>query len=97
MKHEKEWYTCDRCGKEIKEKLGACSWIPDCIIKKMSREEMLELIQSNPYGYVGNVVHELPEIEAVTIVRGYKRKNKIIHLCGKCRKEFKQFMKMENR
>lgn len=95
MKHEKEWYTCDRCGVEIKENIGAWEWIKGCIIKHMSRDEVLKIIQANPYGYVSGIVHDLPEIYAVTIVRGYDRKNKTIHLCGKCRKAFEKFIKME--
>lgn len=95
MKHEKEWYTCDRCGEEIKEDVGAWQWVLGHITKHMSRDEVLDIIQAKPYGYVSGVVHELPEISAVTIVRGYHRENKTMHLCGKCRKEFEQFMKME--
>ena len=30
MKHEKEWYTCDRCGKEIKVGLLATNSITSC-------------------------------------------------------------------
>lgn len=93
MKHEKEWCTCDRCGEEIKEDVGAWRWVLDHTVKRMSKDETLELISSSPHGYVSNIVHELPEIYAITIIRGYDRKNRTIHLCGKCRKEFERFMR----
>lgn len=96
MKHEKEWYTCDRCGEEIKENIGAWQYIRGSIVKHMPRPEVLEIIKESPCGYVSNIVHELPEICAVTIVREYRRKNETIHLCGKCRKEFERFMRNGN-
>lgn len=92
MKHEKEWYTCDRCGEEIKEDINAWQWVRGSIVKHIPRSEALEIIEQSPLGYVSNIVHELPEICAVTIVREYRRKDKTIHLCGKCRKEFERFM-----
>ena len=55
MKHEKQWYTCDRCGEKIKEDIEAWRWAIGCIVKHMPREEVLEIIEQNPCGYVSNI------------------------------------------
>ncbi len=95
MKHERVWYTCDRCGQEISEDIYAWKMFPGHFIKKIKASEEIAVISNESYGYVCNQTHELPDIKAVSIVRGYHRKEKVIHLCGKCRKEFDRFMKNE--
>lgn len=95
MKHEKEWYTCDRCGEEIKEDIDSWKYFPGHFIKKIKTSETIAVISNEPYGYVCGQTHELPDIKSVSIVRGYHKKEKVIHLCGKCRKDFERFMKNE--
>lgn len=89
MKHEREWYTCDRCGKEIEENLRAWTMFPDHIFRP---RETINFISSEPYGYVCEQSHELKNINAVSIIRGYHKKEKLIHLCGRCSKEFDKFI-----
>lgn len=95
MKHEREWYTCDRCGEEINENIYAWKMPPMSFVKRIKASEEIAVIFNEPYGYVCNQTHELPDIESISIVRGYHKKEKIIHLCGKCRKDFEVFMKHE--
>ena len=95
LKHEKEWYTCDRCGKEIEEDMDSWKHLPRHFIKKIKYSETIAVISNEPYGYVCGEAHELPDIKAVSILRGYHKKEKITHLCGKCRKDFERFMRNE--
>lgn len=98
MKHEKEWYTCDRCGEEIKEDIHAWQRMEERILRRYKAPEYIQMISSTPYRYVCNInpdLSELPEVVSAEIIRGYNKKNETIHLCGKCRKAFDKFMKME--
>lgn len=98
MKHEKEWYTCDRCGKEIKEDIHAWRRMAERILKRYKTPEYMQMISSAKYGYISRTEPDLtvlPEVVSAEIIRGYDKENKTIHLCGKCRKAFEQFMKME--
>ena len=76
MKHEKEWYTCDRCGKEIIPKSwNAVKFKPiaicgDVIPDFEDNDMCLEIRNVRRYGF-----HE----------RTYE-------LCPKCRKNFERFM-----
>ena len=80
MKHEKEWHTCDRCGKEIIpkrweevkfKKVGSCGDIvPDFEDNDMCLE--------------------------IKNVRRYKFLEKTYELCFECRKDFKRFMRNEH-
>lgn len=79
MKHEKEWYTCDRCGKEIIPKswnevkfkpIGMCG---DMVPYFEDNDMCLEIRNARRYGF-----HE----------RTYE-------LCPKCRKDFERFMRNE--
>lgn len=98
MKHEKEWYTCDRCGEEIKEDIHAWKRTTERILRRYKAPEYMQIISSIPYGYASRIepdLSELPEVVSAEIIRGYNKKNETIHLCGKCRKAFERFMKME--
>ena len=44
MKHEKEWYTCDRCGEEIKEDIHAWSGFMQRILKRYKVPEYMQMI-----------------------------------------------------
>lgn len=95
MKHdEKEWYTCDRCGKEINNipsnKIGRAFRR----IKSCEPVEMM-MLTADRSGYVSDSKLIMPNVYSVEIIEYYEKKRKHIHLCGKCRKAFEQFMKME--
>lgn len=96
MKHEKEWYTCDRCGEEIKDDIHAWKSPVKHILRRYKTSEYIQIISSTKHGYVNGTepdLSELPEVVSVEIICGYDKKNETIHLCGKCRKSFEQFMK----
>lgn len=95
MKHEREWYTCDRCGEEINEDIYAWTLFPEHFVKRIKPLETISVISNEPYGYACNQSHKPPDIKAVSVVRGYHRKETVMHLCGKCRKEFERFMRNE--
>lgn len=88
MKHEKEWYTCDRCGEEIKENIYAWKFPCKNIVEDINvitNESFVTEDLFNKYKH--------KNIDAVSMIMGYRKKEKIIHLCGKCRKDFERFMK----
>lgn len=95
MKHEKEWYTCDRCGKEIKEDIYAWKKVAETVFRRIPYYEYLKIRENMPYRYIhglGEKSNAIPPIIAVEITKGYNKNEKTIHLCGKCRKEFERFM-----
>lgn len=99
MKHEKEWYTCDRCGEEIKEDIHAWERGINSIFKRIPSYEYMKIRENMAYGYIKDLnedLTEMPPIVAVEIITGYTRKDRTIHLCGKCRKEFEGFMRNGN-
>lgn len=95
MKHEKEWYTCDRCGKSIDE-------IPSNVIEKIfTRMEFgnfvdIKMMTATKSGYVSDVKLIAPNVYSTEICEYYNGKRKHIHLCRKCRKEFERFMRNGN-
>ena len=90
MKHEKEWYTCDRCGNEIDRLPGERSWFTKM---KMNPEEF-KMIYEESQGYLSDK-HKLIKgnVLSVEIIGYSRRKEKILHLCHKCRKDIERFMK----
>ena len=91
MKHEKEWYTCDRCGKEI-DMLPSQQHI---LRRKIVRQIELEMMCDEKYGYVGNKDLITKDVVSVTIVETHDVKTRRFDLCPKCRKDFERFMKNE--
>ena len=92
MKHEKEWYTCDRCGEEIDQ-------IPSqkhILRRKIVSPIELEMMCDEKYGYVGNKDLITDDVVSVTIVEIHDVKTRRFDLCPKCRKDFERFMKNEN-
>lgn len=79
MKHQKEWSTCDRCGKEIIRCNKEYAYI--------KTEEIKPLQEGREY-----IAEDLAE-EVLPMV--IWRKNIQYDLCPKCRKDFKRFMKNE--
>lgn len=91
MKHEKEWYTCDRCGEEIKSLPRDSIWMK--IKRKVTlTAEEYRMITAESKGYIGDAKYLAPDILSVEILTYYETNNKSIHLCGKCRKEFEGFI-----
>lgn len=95
MKHiQKEWYTCDRCGGKIK---SIPSNVIGNIFKRFEFSDPTEIMMltADKAGYVSDAKLILPNVYSAEIIEYYIEKRKHIHLCGKCRKEFERFMKME--
>lgn len=90
MKHEKKWYTCDRCGEEIK-------MIPDffnyLIPVKMPAHFRMKYFDK--IGYIANERLLKNNMLSATIVMSHERKTKEYDLCPKCRKKFEEWMKNE--
>lgn len=98
MKHEinshKEWYTCDRCGNEIKDiDTGKIFSRFPHIRNKSYKLSEFQTIAFERHGHILKSEFIIPEIVSVEIIERYFEKEKTIHLCGKCRKEFDNFMK----
>ncbi len=93
MKHEKkEWYTCDRCGVGIKE-IPYAAGQRHFLHRSAFKPTELEMLTAERYGYISDTQLISPDIVSAEIVEGYCEKQKTIHLCGKCRKDFERFIK----
>lgn len=79
MKHEKEWHTCDRCGKEI--------------IPKRLEEVKFKKVAS--YGDMVPDFEDNDMFLEIKNVRRYEFMERTYELCHKCRKDFERFMKNE--
>ena len=79
MKHEKEWHTCDRCGKEIIPK----SW------------KEVKFKQVGCCGDIVPTFEDDDMCLEIKNVRRYEFLEKTYELCPKCRKDFKRFMRNE--
>lgn len=96
MKHEKkEWYTCDRCGIDIKE-IPYAAGQRRFFRRRIFNPTELKLLTADRYGYISDTQLISPEIVSVEIVEYYRERQKTIHLCGKCRKKFERFMRDES-
>ena len=89
MKHQKEWHTCDRCGKEI-DKLSSQKHI---LHRKITSPTELKMMCDEKYGYVGDTYLITEDVVSVTIVETHDVKTKHFDLCPKCRKDFEEFMR----
>lgn len=79
MKHQKEWHTCDRCGKEIIPK----SWKKVKIKPTASCGDIIPVFEDNDMCL------------EVKNVRRYKFLERTYDLRPKCRKDFERFMRNE--
>lgn len=79
MKHQKEWHTCDRCGKEI--------------IPKNWKEVRFK--QVGCCGDIVPTFEDNDMCLEIKNVRRYKFLEKTYDLCPKCRKDFERFMRNE--
>ena len=79
MKHQKEWRTCDRCGKEMtfyNEKYAHF------------KTEELEPFRKKD-------IYTAEDLAKQTLPMAIWRDDMQYDLCPKCRKEFKRFMRNE--
>lgn len=91
MRHEKEWYTCDRCSNKFDRLPQDENWLTRM---KMNHEEF-KAIYEETEGYISDK-HELTGgALSVEIAVRSRRKEKTLHLCPKCRKDFERFMDNE--
>lgn len=77
MKHQKEWHTCDRCGKEIIPK----SW------------KEVRFKQVRCYGDIVPTFEDNDMCLEIKNVRRYEFLERTYELCPKCRKDFERFMR----
>lgn len=98
MKHEKEWYTCDRCGCEIGDrfKIPTDAGFIGRFRNMLCKPSELETITADKRGYIANERLIAPEIVGVDITEYYNEKRRNIHLCSKCRKAFERFLRNEH-
>lgn len=89
MENRKTWYTCDRCGTEIKK----LPTIMNSIYRKFMPIATFEMKYAERQGYISNVKLVTPEIAAVSIIESVNCNTKRFDLCPKCRKDFERFMK----
>lgn len=81
MKHQKEWHTCDRCGKEIKLTL----------VRRGAGTIREEKQKCYDYETKENAMNKmLEEFEVVLFTSKTE-----LDLCPKCRKDFERFMRNE--
>ena len=92
MKHEKEWYTCDRCGEEI-DMLPSQQHI---LRRKIASPTELKMMCDEKYGYLGDTHLITEDVISVTIVETHDVKTRRFDLCPRCRKDFERFMRNEN-
>lgn len=95
MKHEKEWYTCDRCGEEIQKLPSDSVWMKIKRKVTMTAEEY-RMTTAESKGYITDIKYLAPDVLSAEILTYYETNNKSIHLCGKCRKAFERFMRNGN-
>lgn len=95
MKHEKEWYTCDRCGCEIGKIPTGAGFIRG-FWSTFCKPVELHTITADKSGYVTNKRLIEQDIVGIDIVEHYNEKHRDIHLCGKCRKALERFLRNED-
>ena len=91
MKHEKEWYTCDRCGKEI-DRLPQDGKL---FARMRMNPEEFKVICEETEGYITDKHELIKGVLSVEIKGRIRRREKTIHLCSNCRKDFDRFMNNE--
>ena len=77
MKHQKEWHTCDRCGKEIVRYDEKCAYIKTREVKPLYEKSICTA----------------EDLAKEAFPMAIWRDDTQYDLCPKCRKEFKRFMK----
>lgn len=92
MKHEKTWYTCDRCGAEIDRLPDNFRWTRKF---NASTGAEIKLIYEDLSSYLANRYPISPKTLNVEIIESTNRRSKEFHLCPECRKDFERFMRNE--
>lgn len=99
MKHQKEWQTCDRCGREInipKEKTWCNCMAPRLREIKLKKPVSLEIHKTSIRQNIVLPELELNQIDSIRIKEYYVDELlKNIDLYPKCRKDFERFMRNE--
>ena len=94
MIHEDIYFTCDRCGARIDM---IPSYAKDYASTISKSALTLEILSVDVRGYVTNKeALDLPDVQSIEIIEDYGPRHSTKHLCKKCRKDFKRFMKGEN-
>ena len=88
MEHKREWITCDRCGREIKEMPKKQLWK----IRRLMSPAEYEIEYPKGVAYISNIEQITEEVMGVHIVEDISVKRKTFDLCPKCREDFKRFM-----
>lgn len=92
MKHEKIYYTCDRCG----QKIVGTSEIP--FMRRFWGKKIDLSIDTTTYEPKTNLTDALKdadkksEIATLLLETHYNTKRNSYELCGQCRKDFVRFM-----
>lgn len=79
MKHQKEWYTCDRCGKKI----------------IFYNEEYAYFKTEELEPFHKKTIYTAEELAKEELPMAIWRSENGYDLCPKCRKDFKRFMRNE--
>ncbi|MCM1224196.1 MAG: hypothetical protein NC548_58065 [Lachnospiraceae bacterium] len=98
MKHEKEWYTCDRCGCVIGDRfdIPTGAGFIKTFYKIFCKPAELATITEEKGAYITDSKLVTPDVVGLDIIEYYNENRQTIHLCGKCRKEFERFMRNES-
>lgn len=80
MKHQKEWRTCDRCGKEMTFYNEKYAYV---------KTEELEPLYDK-------AIYTAEDLAKQTLPMAIWRDDMQYDLCPKCRRDFKRFMRNEH-
>lgn len=94
MKHEKEWITCDRCGKELKNNIENFRW--GSLVQTLTRRLNMDIQTVVTQSYISNVevekINKKLSVPEIAIMTYRSTKTKRMDLCADCRKAFEMFM-----
>lgn len=104
VKHEKEWITCDRCGKELKDDLKFYQY--GSYIQTFAKRTLtidVETVETSSYlSEIMNIAdiavaeeNDKQSVLQMAIFTSHSLKRKRIDLCADCRKDFERFMRNE--
>ena len=94
MRHNEEWYTCDRCERRIDEVPERAKCFQ--IFRPAQKFDLtVETVDVN--GYVSEHHLVSSQVLSAKIVEYYNSKTKTLHLCSECRKDFERFMRNEKK
>ena len=96
MLYIKDYTTCDRCGKLIEQTPKQCR--NRFIQYHLFGDRASKIISNNVdrSGYIAESDLIVPGVPSIRIVESYDSKTKEYDLCGKCRKDFEKFIKMDD-